>query len=55
MMPKLSEDCTEIETCSPISLVANILSKILAEFSNALKEYFMIKWNLFWNVALGDL
>lgn len=54
-MPKLNEDCTEIENYSPISLTnikANILNKTLAEFSSALKKYSMIKWNLFWNYSI---
>ena len=40
-MPKLNEDCTEIENYSPISLMnikANILNKTLAEFSSVLKK-----------------
>lgn len=55
MMPKLNEDCTEIENYSPISLMnikANILNKTLAEFSSVLKKYPMIKWNLFWNYSI---
>ena len=55
VMPKLNEDCTEIENYSPISLTnikANILNKTLAEFSSALKKYSMIKWNLFWNYSI---
>ena len=55
VMPKLNEDCTEIENYSPISLMnikANILNKTLAEFSSVLKKYSMIKWNLFWNYSI---
>lgn len=58
MMPKCNEDKTEIENYSSISVMnvkTNVLNKILAEFGNTLKEYPMIKWNLFWDVALGDL
>lgn len=56
VMPKLNEDCTEIENYSPISLTnikANILlNKTLAGLSSALKKYSMIKWNLFWNYSI---
>lgn len=52
MMPKLNEDLVEIGNYSPawlMNIKADILNKILAEFSNTLKEYSTVKWDLFWD------